>query len=152
MITRRDALVVLVAVGTTLGAVAIAATPAKQVLNSSVFEWKKIAATPTKYGEKRDVVKSSTATSDQLDIHVTTVNPGQRSHDPHRHPEEEIIIVKEGTIESMQEGVTTKFGPGSVIFESSNQFHGLANAGDTPATYYVIKWWSPGTLAATTNE
>jgi quercetin dioxygenase-like cupin family protein len=130
----------------------LAATPAKQVLTSSVFDWDKIAATPTKYGEKRDVIKSATATADQLDIHVTTVNPGQRYHEPHRHPEEEIIIVKEGTIESMQEGVTTKVGPGSIIFEASNQFHGLANAGDTPATYFVIKWWSPGTLAATTNE
>jgi hypothetical protein len=74
MITRRDALVALVAVGTSLGAVALAAPTTKQVLASSVFDWDKITATSTKYGEKRDVVKSPTATADQLDIHVTTVN------------------------------------------------------------------------------
>src|SRR5215471_2764911 len=116
MITRRDVVVAAVAVGSTLGAVALAATTANDILSSSVFDWAKIVATPTKYGEKREVVLAPTATADQLDIHVTTVNPGQRSHDPHRHPEEEIIIVKEGTIESMQEGVTTKLGPGSIIF------------------------------------
>ncbi|HEY4235086.1 MAG TPA: cupin domain-containing protein [Lacipirellulaceae bacterium] len=148
MIMRRDILVAGVAASLTIGALALAQSPAKAILNSSVFDWAKMAATATKYGEKRDVVKSPTATADQLDIHVTTVNPGQRSHEPHRHPEEEVIIVKEGTIESMQEGVTTKVGPGSVIFEASNQLHGLANGGDTPATYLVIKWWTPGTLQA----
>jgi quercetin dioxygenase-like cupin family protein len=153
MINRRDVFVALIAVGTTLGAVALAATtPAKPLLNSSVFDWEKIAAEVTKYGAKRNVVTMPTATADQLDIHVTTVNPGQRSHDPHRHPEEEVIIVKEGAIDSMQEGVTTKVGPGSVIFEASNQLHGLANAGDTPATYFVIKWWSPGTLPVKSGE
>ena len=148
MITRRDVLVACLAAGVALGAMAMAESPAKPVLNSSVFDWDKIAATATKYGAKRDVVKSPTATADQLDIHVTTVNPGERSHEPHRHPEEEVIIVKEGTIESMQEGVTTKVGPGSVIFEASNQLHGLSNGGDTPATYFVIKWWTPGSLQA----
>jgi XRE family transcriptional regulator, regulator of sulfur utilization len=153
MFTRRDALVAVAAIGATLSAVALAApTPTKPALNSSVFDWEKNAAEATKYRAKRDVVKSPTATANQLDIHVTTVNPGQRSHEPHRHPEEEVIIVKEGTIESMQEGVTTKVGPGSVIFEASNQLHGLANAGDTPATYFVIKWWSPGTLPAKASE
>jgi XRE family transcriptional regulator, regulator of sulfur utilization len=152
MFTRREALIAAAAVGTTLGAVALAASPAKPVLNSSVFDWEKIAAVATKYGSKREVVKTPTATADQLDIHVTTVNPGQRAHEPHRHSEEEIIIVKQGTIESMQEGVTTKVGPGSIIFEASNQLHGLANVGDTPATYFVIKWWSPGTLQAKSGE
>jgi XRE family transcriptional regulator, regulator of sulfur utilization len=146
MITRRDVLVACLAAGVAIGAMAMAESPAKPVLSSSVFDWDKIAAVATKYGEKRDVVKSPTATADQLDIHVTTVNPGERSHEPHRHPEEEVIIVKEGTIESMQEGVTTKVGPGSVIFEASNQLHGLANGGDTPATYFVVKWWTPGSL------
>jgi quercetin dioxygenase-like cupin family protein len=152
MITRRDLVLVAFTVATTICAVALAESTTKpRVLDSSVFDWEKIAAVATKYGAKREVVKSPTATADQLDIHVTTVNPGQRAHDSHRHPEEEIIIVKEGTIESMQEGVTTTVGPGSIIFEASNQLHGLANAGDTPATYYVIKWWSPGALPAKTD-
>jgi len=57
-----------------------------------------------------------------------------------------LIIVKEGLIESTQNGEIKRAGPGSIIFESSNQLHGLRNAGTTPATYFVIKWFSPGTL------
>lgn len=89
-----------------------------------------------------------TATLDKLDVHATTVNPGQQPHDPHRHWEEELIVVKEGTIEAMQNGETTVVGPGSVIFEASNELHGLRNVGDTPATYLVIKWFPPGSLNA----
>jgi quercetin dioxygenase-like cupin family protein len=37
-------------------------------------------------------------------------------------------------------------GPGSVIFQAANQLHAIRNAGDTPATYHVIKWNSPGML------
>jgi quercetin dioxygenase-like cupin family protein len=147
MLTRRDIAVACVAACLTVAAMATAESPAKTVLGSTSLDWEKIGAVATKYGEKREVVKMPTATLDQLDVHVTTVNPGQRAHDPHRHPEEELIVVKEGTIESMQEGVTTKVGPGSVIFEASNQLHGVSNCGDSPATYFVIKWWPPGMLA-----
>ena len=93
-----------------------------------------------------------TATLDQLAVHVTTVKPGERAHDPHRHWEEELIIVKEGTVESMQNGETMRLGPGSVIFEASNELHGLRNVGDTPASYFVIKWFPPGSLAAPSSD
>ena len=56
------------------------------------------------------------------------------------------IIVKEGTLESVQKGVVKRAGPGSIIFEASNELHGVRNIGTTPATYFVIKWYSPGTL------
>ena len=60
------------------------------------------------HGDRREasVFSEPTATLDQLAVHVTTVKPGERSHDPHRHWEEELIIVKEGTLESMQNGET----------------------------------------------
>jgi hypothetical protein len=33
-----------------------------------------------------------------------------------------------------------------VIFQAANQPHSIKNVGDTPATYHVIKWNSPGML------
>jgi hypothetical protein len=38
-------------------------------------------------------------------------------------------------------------GPGSVIFNASNQWHSVKNVGDVPATYHVINWTSPGMKA-----
>lgn len=143
MINRRDVIVAIVTVVTTLGVVALAQTR-KPIMQSSVFHWNSLEAKPTKTGARREVFDTPTATLDQLECHVTTINPGEAPHAPHQHPDEELIIVKEGTIEAMQNGVTKQAGPGSIIFEASNQLHGLRNEGKTPATYYVIKWFSPG--------
>jgi len=145
MITRRDLFIGVIASFLTFGVVSLAQSD-KPKMQSSVFEWSSVEAKPTKTGASRDFFKAPTATLDQLECHVTTINVGEAPHAPHQHPEEELIVVKEGTVEAMQNGTTKRAGPGSIIFEASNQLHGLRNVGQTPATYYVIKWFSPGTL------
>lgn len=144
MITRRDLTVAVMAACATMAAVAFAQSTEEPKSQSTFVDWQQMKVATTATGERRAVMKMRTATLDQLEMHVTTVGPGQRSHEPHRHPEEEIMIVKEGMVESMQNGERVRLGPGSVIFEASNELHGVANAGDTPATYFVIKFWPPG--------
>ena len=145
MITRKDAVVAVTAVCVTMAAVTLADSVAKPIMRSSVFNWANIKAESTKYGARRQVFDARTATLNGLECHVTTLNPGEVPHAGHQHLEEELIIIKEGTLEAMQNGVTNRAGPGAVIFEASNELHGLRNPGPTAATYYVIKF-SPGTL------
>jgi len=140
----RDFVVAMIATSATLVAVAWAQSAKPSLLDSCSIPWDEMEAVPTPSGAKCVLFRRPTATLDQLALHVTTVNPGERPHDAHRHWEEELIIVKEGTLESMQNGTTTRLGPGSVIFDASNDLHGLKNVGDTPASYFVIKWFPPG--------
>jgi len=144
MISKRDVVIAVVSCGLTFAVVRAQKT--SMLMSSSVFDWEKISVKETKTGESRDFFKSPTATLDQLECHVTTVKAGEASHAAHSHPEEELIIVKEGTIESNQNGEVKRVGPGSIVFEASNQMHGMRNVGATPATYFVIKWYSPGML------
>jgi XRE family transcriptional regulator, regulator of sulfur utilization len=144
VITRRDLLVGTLAACLTFVGITLAQSQ-KTILTSSVFDWTTIEARTTKTGARRDFFDAPTATLDRFECHVTTINPGEAPHAPHRHPDEELIIVKEGTIEAMQNGVTKRVGPGSMIFQASNDFHGLRNVGQTPATYHVIKWFTPAT-------
>ncbi len=65
---------------------------------------------------------------------------------PYKHPDEEVIIIKEGTVESLVNGQLKRVGPGSVIFQASNQLHSIRNVGNTQAVYHVFKWNSPGML------
>ena len=116
----------------------------KQVQRSTVIEWAALEAKPTQTGARRDVMRAPTPTLDELEIHITTLNVGQVSHPPHQHPEEELLIVKEGTVETLQNGKASRLGPGSIIFHSSNDLHNIRNAGDAPATYHVIQWRVPG--------
>src|SRR5574341_586807 len=146
-ITRRDLFVAIIAVGATLGIVPLAQTD-KPIMGSSAFDWNSIEVTPTKIGSTRKFFQAPTATLDELECHVTTLNPGETPHAPHKHPDEEVIIIKEGTVESLVNGETRRLGPGSVIFQASNQIHGIRNVGKVPAVYHVFKWNSPGMLKA----
>lgn len=115
----------------------------EQALRSSGFDWNDMKAEATKVGAVRRFFTLPTSTVGELECHVTTLNPGESSHPPHRHPEEEIIIVREGNVESFLEGQTRRLGPGSVIFQASNELHGIRNVGEGPATYHVFKWSGP---------
>ena len=112
----------------------------KHVQRSTVFDWTKLEAKATQTGTRRDVMRAPTPTLDELEIHITTLNAGQTSHPPHQHVEEELLIVREGTVETLQNGKASRLGPGSVIFHSSNDLHNIRNVGETPATYHVINW------------
>ena len=143
--TRRDLLVALMTASLTLGgAAALSARTA--ALNSQVFDWAAMTAKPNKTGEVRTVVQAPTATLDELEIHITTLRAGETPHAPHQHPDEELLIVKEGTVEALVNGELKRVGPGSIIFQAANQLHGIRNVGDGPATYHVIRWNSPGML------
>ncbi|MFM9167388.1 MAG: cupin domain-containing protein [Verrucomicrobiota bacterium] len=116
------------------------------VMTSTAFDWDKLEYKPTAKGGVRHVVRASTPTLDELECHITTLNRGETSHEPHIHPDEEIMVVKEGVVEALVAGEWKRLGPGSVIFQASCVEHTIRNAGDTPATYHVFKWNSPGML------
>jgi quercetin dioxygenase-like cupin family protein len=145
-VTRRD---MGVALGTAVATCAMAAVaqtaPAK--LGPSVFDWSTMAVQATDVGAIRNLVRQPTATLDELEMHVTTLNPGLASHPPHTHPNEELVIVREGTVEVLSGGTWKRLGPGSVIFNASNSPHALRNVGGTPATYHVINWKTAATPA-----
>lgn len=116
------------------------------MMTSTAFDWDKLEFKPTAKGGVRHVVRASTPTLDELECHITTLNRGETSHEPHIHPDEEIMVVKEGLVEALVAGEWKRLGPGSVIFQASCVEHTIRNAGDTPATYHVFKWNSPGML------
>jgi len=121
--------------GTTLAATPSAAEP---VMGSKVFDWDKMVDKPNATGSVRTVCSAPTATLENLEIHITTLNPGLSSHRPHKHPNEELIIVRQGTVETLSNGEWIRVGPGSVIFNGSNQVHCFRNVGSEPAVYHVV--------------
>jgi quercetin dioxygenase-like cupin family protein len=138
---RRDLIVAVIAAGTTLGAVAAAQSPPAALMRSRVFDPMRVKPEPTKAGERRGVFDSPTATLERFESHATTLNPGQALHPAHKHVEEEMMIVREGTVEATLNGQPTRVDAGGMIFCASNEMHGLRNVGTTRATYYVIKWY-----------
>jgi mannose-6-phosphate isomerase-like protein (cupin superfamily) len=65
---------------------------------------------------------------------------GMTPHPPHKHPEEEFMVVTEGTGEISLEGKITKVGPGSMMYCAANKLHGVVNTGKAPLLFYFYKW------------
>jgi quercetin dioxygenase-like cupin family protein len=63
----------------------------------------------------------------------------------HRHPQEELIVIKEGTLEINIDGRKQTAGPGSMVFFGVNENENMTNVGQTPATYLVLQWFTPRT-------
>jgi uncharacterized cupin superfamily protein len=133
----------LVAVSASLGSAATLVAQ-KKVMRSTVFEWTDSDSRANDWGAVRQVTRSATPTLDELEIHISTLNPGQSPHAPHQHAHEELLILKQGTLETFQSGETRRVGAGGIIFQASNEQHNVKNVGQTPAVYYVIGWTTPG--------
>ncbi len=97
-------------------------------------------ATPN--GIFRPVFDAPTPTLERFEMHITTLNPGRSPHGPHCHPWEEILILKEGTLQVSINGVNRPAGAGAVIFFGANDAHTVVTTGDRAATYYVINFFT----------
>lgn len=137
-ITRREAMMGMLALSSAL--TAAAQSESEHLMGPTVFEWQDMKPVKSETGEVRSLCKTPTATLDQLEMHVTTLDPGKSPHPPHRHVNEELIILREGECETLSDGKWIKVGPGSVVFNASNSLHGFRNVGATPAVYHVINW------------
>ena len=144
-LTKREILIAGMSAALTGGAFALAQTATTGLVGASIYPAESMKASKTSFGEARQVMKGPTATLEQLELHITTLNPGQSPHPPHHHPNEELILIDKGTLETLSNGKWERLGPGSVIFNSTESWHGLRNVGDGPAQYFVVNWRTPAT-------
>lgn len=144
LLSRRELTIALVSILGTCCAFALTdSKPA--ILGWAVYDWNSIPVTKTAVGESRQFFRAPTATLDQLEVHATMLEAGKASHPPHKHANEEVIIVDQGTVEAFGEGKWTRVGPGSVIFNAANTLHAIRNAGSGPASYHVVSFVTPET-------
>jgi mannose-6-phosphate isomerase-like protein (cupin superfamily) len=68
------------------------------------------------------------------------LKPGMAPHPPHEHPEEEIMVITEGSGEISVEGKVTKVGSGSSMYCAAGKLHGIVNTGKSPLLFYYFKW------------
>ena len=80
-----------------------------------------------------DQVKSMTAGSLRL-------KPGMAPHPPHEHPEEEFMVITEGTGEITIEGKKSAVAPGAMMYCAAGKVHGIVNTGKSTLTFYYYKW------------
>lgn len=105
-----------------------------------LFDYDEMTFRQNARGGRRDVMQAPTETLTELEMHITTLKEGGKSHDPHVHADEEIILVLQGEVEELINGTPYRLGAGSVIYLAAFDPHGIRNAGKGSCEYYAIRW------------
>ncbi|PZX52472.1 Cupin domain-containing protein [Algoriphagus ratkowskyi] len=114
-----------------------------QPIKSGVFHWNDFEAKTNGDRQSRAILQGVSTHLDYLSMHATTQAVGAAPSTAHANADiEELVIVKEGVMEVMIEGNGTILGPNGVLSLMPQQMHSLKNVGDTPLTYYVIRYRS----------
>jgi mannose-6-phosphate isomerase-like protein (cupin superfamily) len=112
--------------------------PAK--LGDVVIDAKNARLERHSFGDVRVFFEGPTAQLKSMTAGSLLLKPGQEPHPPHHHPEEEFMVVTEGTGEILVGGKTYQVGPGSMMYSEANQIHGVKNNGKAPLLFYYYKW------------
>lgn len=97
-------------------------------------------------GELRVYFEGTTKGLASLVVGSLALKPGQEPHPPHRHADEEIIVLIEGSGEITLNGKSSGVGPGEVMYAAPNCLHGIRNTGSTALTLYYFKWTAKGSV------
>jgi len=110
-------------------------------LASFIINFDSLSFRPHMRGGVRNYFRSSTAQCSYYEMHVTTLNPGIKSHEPHTHSAEEFILMIEGTTE-MEIGneVFPATQPGDLYYAGANVPHAIRNTGTKPCMYFAFQW------------
>jgi (S)-ureidoglycine aminohydrolase len=110
-------------------------------LQSGVYYWNKLEPVKEDSRVRRQILDGKTFALVNFEIHTSTLEPGNTPHPPHKHDDqEELMIVKEGNVKITIAGVSKILGPGSIAFAMPGDEHGIENTGNTTATYYILKY------------
>jgi len=105
-----------------------------------IKEWNDIEFKVNANGGRRDIMRQPVSALKELEMHTTQLREGLPSHSSHIHADEEIILVRFGRVEETINGKPFQCGPGSVLFLTNDDDHGIRNVGDGPCEYYAIRW------------
>jgi (S)-ureidoglycine aminohydrolase len=109
--------------------------------SSFVKLWENLPFKPNNIGGgRRDFFEKGTAMQKRFEIHVSTLKEGIKSHEPHTHPAEEIVLMIEGDTEMQIGEKIYTASPGGFYYLGSNVLHAIKNTGTKPSTYFAIQF------------
>jgi len=107
---------------------------------SLVKDWDKIKFKPHDKGGIRNYFERPTAMCKRFEMHVTTLKEGIKSHEPHTHRAEEIVLIIDNKTEMQIDDKFYKGGAGDIYYLGSNVSHAIRNDGAGTCTYFAFQF------------
>lgn len=82
-------------------------------------------------------------------VGVAKIDAGQQVHPPHRHADEEYLMVIKGRGTWSLNGVQTPATEGDILFARAWDYHGIRAADDSPLEFVVFKYSGRNHVAPT---
>lgn len=140
--TRRDLSHILPALGALGSAIGYSQTDTSKqrtLLQSASYAFDELPTRRSSGGATtRPVLQGALPTGEIVEIHETTLLPGQMPHPAHKHRHTEFMFVREGTVQFTANGVSNELGPGGIAYAASEEMHGLKNVSNAPVSYFVV--------------
>jgi (S)-ureidoglycine aminohydrolase len=105
-----------------------------------LLDWPEMTMQRTPKGESRQIFSQPVAWLSKIDMHATTLNPGEVSHPPHIHRSEEIILMRSGHVQEYIDGKHYPAAAGDLIFLASGSLHAVENTGTERCEYFALQW------------
>ena len=135
-LTRRDFGLLFPAIAA--GQVAGTDVERLPVMKTERFGFDEIPVTTNGKNKQRRMFTAKTHTDFKIESHQSDIAPGEVNHPPHQHLREEMMLIREGTMELTIAGKPYRLGPGDVGVIGSNELHNAKNVGTVVARYFIV--------------
>ena len=108
------------------------------VMKTQHFKYDQLPVTVTGKNKRLSMFTAKTHTGFKMESHSSEIAPGEVNHPPHQHLREEMMLIREGTMELTINGKPYRLGPGDVGVIGSNEMHNAKNVGTTRALYFIV--------------
>lgn len=108
------------------------------VMKTQHFKYDQLPVTANGKNKRLSMFTAKTHTGFKMESHSSEIAPGEVNHPPHQHLREEMILVREGTVELTVAGKPYRLGPGDVGVIGSNEMHNAKNVGTSLARYFIV--------------
>ncbi|SFZ91654.1 (S)-ureidoglycine aminohydrolase [Flaviramulus basaltis] len=112
----------------------------KNNAGSFIMDFDKLAYNEHDKGGIRNYFHTKTAAVEYYEMHLTNLNAGIKSHEPHTHHAAEIVLMIDGNTQMEIGDGIYQANKGDVYFLASDIPHAIENIGNKQCMYFAFQW------------
>ena len=123
-----------------IAALPVSAADKPKQLTSSIVSQKEAHITHYEGGDFHTYFYGDTSLTKGAITGVAIIKPNNEIHPAHQHPDEEYLMILEGSGTWTLNGKSQPAHTGDILFAAPNDVHGIYNNGDVPLKFVVVRY------------